>query len=326
MNDSPATISIALCTCNGAAYLQHQLGSIAAQTRLPDELVVGDDASTDQTLELLDAFAATVSYPVRVESHASRQGVAKNFESAVKRCTGTYIAFCDQDDAWHPEKLARLEACMDAHPDWALVFHDLELVDDALEPLGSTMWKSIGFDAQKQGAWARGGSFDLLLQRPMVTGAGLMVRRARLDPVLPFSERWIHDAWLSLILSTTDTLGFLAEPLTRYRQHSANEVGGLATSDRSYYEASRSLERQAYYADQVAAMRDLVEQVTRLADVPDERVYLLQAKLDFLERRSRLPGVRLARVPAVLGSLIRGEYRQFSRGWKVAARDLVLSG
>jgi glycosyltransferase involved in cell wall biosynthesis len=320
----PSTISVALCTCNGEAYLREQLNSIAAQTRLPDELLVGDDASTDRTREILDDFTAAVPFPVRVESHAVRRGVALNFESAAKRCSGTYIAFCDQDDVWLPGKLARLEASFVAHPEWALVFHDLELVDADLKPMGSTMWQSIGFDAQKQHRWEAGGAFDLLLQRPLVTGAGLMLRRDRLVRVLPFSTGWIHDAWLSLLLSTVDPMGFLPESLAQYRQHGANEVGGTATSTRSYVEETCSMDRRAYYEKQEAVFHELVEQAGHLEGVPEERLRSLESKRLFLQRRSRLSAFRPARLLPVLSGLIRGDYRRYSRGWKVAVRDIMM--
>src|SRR5258706_6945784 len=99
------TFSVAMCTCNGAAYLADQLESIAAQSRLPDELVVRDDASVDDTPAVIQAFAARAPFPVRFERNADRLGSTRNFDGAIAACTGDLIALSDQDDVWHQDKV-----------------------------------------------------------------------------------------------------------------------------------------------------------------------------------------------------------------------------
>ena len=85
-------------TYNGGPYLREQLDSIAAQTHLPDELVVCDDDSTDRTVAILEDFAATAPFPVRVYVNPKNLGTAKNFERAIGLATGEVIALADQDD------------------------------------------------------------------------------------------------------------------------------------------------------------------------------------------------------------------------------------
>src|ERR1700688_2975817 len=103
-------LSIAMCTCNGVAYLRQQLDSIAGQSRLPNELVVCDDHSTDSSVPIIEQYATTVAFPVRLHVNGQRLGVTKNFEKAISLCKGDLIALADQDDVWFAEKLARLEA------------------------------------------------------------------------------------------------------------------------------------------------------------------------------------------------------------------------
>jgi len=102
-------LSVAMCTYNGEQYLQEQLDSIIAQTRLPNEVVVCDDGSTDATLQILDEFQETAPFPVRIYRNGTRLGPTKNFEKAIKLCSGNVIALSDQDDVWMPHKLERLE-------------------------------------------------------------------------------------------------------------------------------------------------------------------------------------------------------------------------
>src|SRR5947208_14214106 len=103
------SISVAMCTYNGERFLKEQLESLAAQTRQPDELVVCDDRSTDSTPHIVEAFARAAPFPVRLEVNDRCLGSTKNFEHAILRCTGALIALSDQDDVWHPEKLALQE-------------------------------------------------------------------------------------------------------------------------------------------------------------------------------------------------------------------------
>ena len=129
-NGDHMKFSVAMCTYNGAAYLEEQLDSIARQIRLPDELVVCDDNSSDESLRILRSFAARSAFPVRLHSNESNLGSTKNFEKAICLCSGDVIALADQDDVWHPEKLAILEREFSSTPDVGLVFTDAEIVDE----------------------------------------------------------------------------------------------------------------------------------------------------------------------------------------------------
>ena len=91
-------LSVSMCTYNGARFLREQLESIASQIRLPDELVVCDDGSTDATLAILTEYAKAVRFPVRIQCNTSRLGPAKNFEQAISLCKGEIIVLSDQDD------------------------------------------------------------------------------------------------------------------------------------------------------------------------------------------------------------------------------------
>src|SRR5216683_3439034 len=113
-----------MCTYNGARFLLHQLESIAAQTRLPNELVVCDDRSADESLEIVRSFAKRAPFPVRLEINEKNLGSTKNFEKAIGLCQGEIIALADQDDVWKPRKLAVLEKTLEEHPEAGYVFSD----------------------------------------------------------------------------------------------------------------------------------------------------------------------------------------------------------
>jgi hypothetical protein len=99
------TIGVALATCNGAAFLQEQLDSLRRQTRPPDHIVVSDDASTDDTLALVEQFRRSASCRVDVIAGTARLGPLGNFMRAASACATDFVAFCDQDDVWAPRKI-----------------------------------------------------------------------------------------------------------------------------------------------------------------------------------------------------------------------------
>ena len=102
------TISVVMCTYNGASrHLREQLDSIFAQTLLPGEIVVQDDCSTDNTMEVLREYAerAPEGVAVRIVQNTAQMGINANFFSAMRRAEGELIAVSDQDDIWMPTKL-----------------------------------------------------------------------------------------------------------------------------------------------------------------------------------------------------------------------------
>ncbi|QDU23055.1 glycosyltransferase family 2 protein [Urbifossiella limnaea] len=318
-------VSVALCTYNGERFLPAQLASIRGQDRLPDELVACDDGSTDRTVELLRAFAAESPFRVRVEVNPTRLGSSDNFARAVSHCTGSLIALCDQDDVWHPDKLATQEAALAADPGANFAFSDADVVDEHGEPLGYTLWRSIGFGRREQKQFAAGEGFECLLRRYRVTGATLMVRAALRELLLPVPRGWVHDAWFALVLSAVGRGIPVAEPLVHYRRHGGQQVGATLRSVGEEFDAARRLTANGCdaVADRYAAALARLE---KLPGVSAERLELLAGKVAFhrkrawLRRRAWLP----ARLPGVVGELLRGNYGRYARGVLAAGQDVLL--
>src|SRR5690349_5613283 len=139
-----------MCTYNGAEFLPAQWESILAQSRKPDEIVVCDDGSADETRGLLEKFAAESSIPVTLRFNEKNLGSVKNFEQAIRLCSGDVIALSDQDDVWRNDKLQTIETAFDKSPKVGLVFSDAEIVDQNLKPLGRGMWSEVCFEPYKR--------------------------------------------------------------------------------------------------------------------------------------------------------------------------------
>src|SRR5690606_21917078 len=133
-------ISVVLATYNGVRFIEEQLDSLATQTRLPDELVVVDDGSLDETVDVLRSFQRTAPFPVELIAPGEHLGTCEAFGEAMRRATGTILAICDQDDRWEPEKLAVMEQRMVGRPDALLAFSDATLIDIEGTPLSRSRW------------------------------------------------------------------------------------------------------------------------------------------------------------------------------------------
>jgi len=129
------SFSVALATYNGERYLREQLDSIAAQSLLPQELVICDDGSTDGTLSVTEAFARDAPFEVRVLRNEGNLGFGSTFLRAFDGTTAEYVAFCDQDDVWLPQKLSRYAEALRARPTPDLLTHAAQQVDERLRPL-----------------------------------------------------------------------------------------------------------------------------------------------------------------------------------------------
>lgn len=104
-------VSVVMCTYNGEKYLAEQIDSLLAQTYPLAEIIIQDDGSTDGTVAMLHDYAAT--HPViKLFSNEAEHGVNSNFFSALKRAGGEFIAICDQDDIWEPDKIEKQVAAI----------------------------------------------------------------------------------------------------------------------------------------------------------------------------------------------------------------------
>lgn len=311
-------LSVALCSLNGARFLPQQLDSLLTQTHLPDELVVCDDGSADNTTAILESFARHSPFPVRLVCNPQRLGVVKNFEQAISLCKGEIIALSDQDDVWHPTKLEQLVRAM-TEPGVGLAFSDAEVVDERVAPLGYTMWQRVGFSRNEQERMVAGDAFDVLLKHFVVTGATLAFR-ANLRPLLlPLPPEWHHDAWIASIAAAATTLRPIANTLVQYRQHGNNAVGGKRTSVITQGARGLALGRDIYYQAEIERFKILLHrlQVTGIG-----KCVAIEAKLDHLRTRASLPQNRLKRLLGIATELVHGRYHRYARNWESVAMDL----
>lgn len=316
---SGSRISVAMCTFNGGRYLQEQLESIASQTCQPSELIVCDDGSTDDTLAILKKFRGSAAFPVTIVQNEIRMGSTRNFDQAIATAQGEFIALCDQDDRWLPQKLERLSACLIDNPFLGGVFSDAELIDGNGRRAGGTLFERHKFTSAKQRSFV-GCPTATLLKHDVVTGATLMFRSSIRPYCSPIPSSWVHDGWLAWMLSLHSRVTLISEPLIEYRIHAGQQLGiGSATAAQS---SSRETRRQ-FYARVAHQFEDLLNRVLAEGwNEHDALVERLREKIAFLKRQSSLSHRLGVRTMQMLGLL--PNYLHYARGLGSLRTDLLL--
>ncbi len=320
-----ARVSVALCTYNGAAFIDEQLASIAAQGALVAEIVVADDGSSDDTLARVRAFGQSLldtgsTIELRLLDGPGGHGVTKNFERAVAACRHELIALSDQDDRWLPGRLALQVQEFDARPQLLLLSADARLVDAAGQPLGATLLQTLEVTEQVRDEFGRH-PFDTLLRRNLVTGATVVFRRELLTLALPFPAAWVHDEWLAIMAAARGQITLLAQPVVDYRQHGNNQIGVRAPTLAN--KIRRVLQPRGERNRELAVRSGILADKLAEAglDAADARAAVQKAA--FERARAALPAARWRRPPGVLRLLQSGGYRRYaSQGRTDVLRDL----
>ncbi|KQR52177.1 hypothetical protein ASF88_11445 [Leifsonia sp. Leaf336] len=320
MTPGAQTVGVALCTFNGEPYVAEQLRSIVAQSSPPVLIVVGDDGSTDRTIEVV---RATVGDTVRLSvlPEGARLGVTRNFERTIVAVDAPLVALSDQDDVWHPGRIARLAPLFD-DSSLLLVHTDARLVGPDGAPLGRSLFDDLEVSPDELALERSGRAFEAFLRRNLATGATMVFRRSLLESALPFPEGWVHDEWLAVIAAALGGVAVVADQTIDYRQHGANQIG--VTAPTLSYKIGRVFERRgernrilarrfAILADRLDTL-PVAESVRRAA----------RAKAEFEARRAAMPSGRLRRALPVLRLAATKAYGRYaSRGVADIGRDLL---
>lgn len=223
------TASVALCTFNGAHFLDEQLNSIAAQTLAPIELVVGDDGSSDDTPAMVERFAARAPFPVRLLRHPRRLGYRANFMATAAACSGDIVFFSDQDDVWSANKIEQVMRAFADDPQLLLAYHDAVVTDadgNGDERLFDAPAQREILARQPMPVWHYTLGFTQAFRRELLRHQALWP--ASRDHMS--DEVMAHDQWYLFLAALLGRVGFVEAPLVRHRQHGTNTYGVRAIS------------------------------------------------------------------------------------------------
>ena len=205
-------ISICMATFNGEKYIRQQIDSILNQLCATDEIVISDDASFDNTLDILNSYNDP---RIKIYKNEQKLGVIRNFENALAKASNDYIFLADQDDIWEHNKIAECLTCLKTN---SLVVTDCSFIDGNGRILISTYLN--GRTPPKY-------FFSILLKNYYI-GSCMAFRKEVLGLALPFPANIpMHDWWIALVTSLHLKIGFIDQPLVRHRvhQHNASSTG-----------------------------------------------------------------------------------------------------
>jgi glycosyltransferase involved in cell wall biosynthesis len=212
--------SVCITTYNGSKFIKDQLLSILSQLDKNDEVIVSDDSSSDNTLDIIYSIN---DERIKVFTNNKFFHHTPNFEFAISKATGNYIFLSDQDDIWLPNKVTIMKQYLDS---FNLVISDCFVVDSDLNIIKNTVRGSRKI--------LNGILVNLIHNNYL--GCCMAFDRLVLEKALPFPQNILsHESWLGSIAGVFGKTIFIDEKLILYRRHNFNYSNTLNGSNLSLY-------------------------------------------------------------------------------------------
>ena len=329
-------ISVAIATYNGASYLREQLESISNQRHLPFELVACDDGSTDETIEVLTTYSQTAPFPVRLYRNETNLGYAENFLKAARLCKGEWVAFCDQDDVWLPNKLDDARSAIEKDDRPIMVLQNAYICDEHLKHsdrlFPNRLKKGYYAPHSQYGFWVWLG----FLQTVRSDIFHLSNSQKLPSNYFPGHQQMSHDKWTCLIANTVGGFQVVDEPAALYRRHPQAATGAYIRKNFAtrimesipvpgeHYrflsgvaeETKKYLNEMAHHAgvDTKPSFEKSARAFQRISQIQEARAQLYNVA-SFTARAERF--IKIMTIGGYIGP------SNFALGWKSAAKDLM---
>jgi glycosyltransferase involved in cell wall biosynthesis len=275
---------------NHARYLEESIRSVLNQTERNLELIVIDNGSTDGSREIIETAVANDERLIAIY-HPKNLGASVARNDGLKIARGEYIAFCDSDDIWLPEKLEKGLTLLDASP-WAdIAYGDARIIDGAGRETGALF--SARFPVPGSGS---GNLFSVLCVRNFINMQSALLRRGCLTKENYFDPdiRWVEDWLFWMRLARTRSFIYNPEPLCLYRVHAASSAsaqpeGVLRNRIKVYLEAlhfadllPRSVAAEIFYhlGTGVSRLKEKEEEARRFNRYSTKRSYFSALRLN----------------------------------------------
>lgn len=215
-------VDILMATYNGEKYLHKQINSLLAQTYSNIKIIIRDDGSTDSTVKILKEYQSNNSDKIQIiEDNLGNLGVTQNFNQLVKYSTADFIAFCDQDDIWLPEKIEKSIYYMNEHlktskKSICFTYSDMKIIDKYDVLTHHSFWKLAYLHPKYF-------TFNRLLMQNIPHGCTILMTKKLKELAFPIPKNAIlHDHWIALVASAFGAAIPIFEPLVLIRNHGEN--------------------------------------------------------------------------------------------------------
>lgn len=283
--------SVAIASYNGEKYIQEQMKSLLLQTVQADEVIISDDASTDNTVKIVEDFIAVNNLKNwYILQNDKNKGYAKNFYNALKHSKGEYVFLCDQDDVWCSQKIEHMLKVMQANPEiWGL-----NSLYDIIDATGNTIEPEIGFvDRNFDGTIEKINQEQFLSDSKFRGFAGCFSRQLLIDAGIfedTFDVVTAHDRFLNSMASISGGNFLLRECLTHYRFSGENVSMQYLNKERKTKKEKAELVnihlQSLYYYKTYMKKKGLEEQVTSKKFRIDRFIKFCEARLKLYKTKN----------------------------------------
>ena len=308
---------------NGERYLIEQIDSFFNQSYLPDEIIISDDCSYDNTMNLLEKYKENKSIDIKIYKNEKNLGFTKNFENAISKSTGDILFLSDQDDVWYKHKIETIVDRFKNNPNINLIIHNADLVDANLKK------KNLTAISQVQSGFK---STDVF-----ITGALTVFKKDLLKYFLPFPQNLLgHDGYIHFVARNLGTRMVVNDKLQMIRRHSRNASNWTASSLKKINKFD--VFKNQFFSKRIKNYNDRLEQVNKVInliktllvekhvfsnDLLIESLNNLKKERDALEKRNLLESQNFFKKKIIAFELLfKNQYIYFN-GLRSFFRDLL---
>lgn len=207
-------VSVCMATYNGGKFIQEQISSILRQLNAEDELIISDDASSDNTIETIKLFKDN---RIKLFINPFPRSATRNFENALRHAVGETIFLADQDDIWYAGKVTIMKEYLESYD---LAVSDCNFIDSNGQIVGESFFRS----------YMSGQGIIKNFYKNTFLGNCMAFNRRVLERILPFPEE-LHratrfmiyqDVWIGLLANSLFKVKFIPQILSGFRRHSQN--------------------------------------------------------------------------------------------------------
>lgn len=310
-------VSVALATYNGEKYLPELFESISNQSRQPDEVVICDDNSSDNTVELSKNFKKNEDFKVKIIENDENIGVRKNIGKVIQNCSEDLIATTDQDDVWYENKLDRMEAVMNLE-DVPLVFHNSEVVTACLKRIDD-LWSIKGYEAGTARRPTR--AFQELVKGNYVRGGSSMFTNDLLDHIIPLPNDVWHDWYIAFNALLLGGLYDIDAELDKYRQHNnqtskqlrESNIGRILRGINEGFDKEKTFKENIRSFETLRTKIDMFDEDEIILD-KDQAIRIIENRMEYEKNRKRAYDNSLSRnerLRSVVQNLYYGHYKRY---------------
>lgn len=318
--------SVLLCTYNGEKYIYEQIESIINQSENVDEIIISDDCSNDNTIDIIKNNFLNCEIDIKININKENLGFKKNFYNALELCSGDIIFFSDQDDVWMSNKVKRVMEIFKENTNALLVFSNAEVTDQKLNKV-SYLLDDVHFDDS-----IMNDSYSQLkniLADNFITGATMAMKKDLIDKAMPFGTNWPHDYWFGVVAAINCGLYVIKEPLIKYRQHENNTIGinqqiDIKLLKRLFSKNHNSSNRDNKYAELRLPLLEYLMNFIEDKNINDEYANIVKENYNFWKKRENFTSNSLCKnCLIVIKDMIKHEQRKYRNTNKPVLKDFV---